>query len=354
MAGNILLFFVGRAYNLDTNTKIMEKNEIIKKGFYDEIKPQWIQQSGLDAGIFAKEVSFCIQHIHNNPYLENCSQTSFLKAVLNIAQCGLTLNPIAKEAYLVPRKINNSLECVLDPSYMGLNKLLTDSGAVTHSSAVLIWEGDEIEVNMADTKDPIKKHVPYFLTSSDQGEIKGVYDVATLPDGDKHTEFMSKKDIDEIMEYSETVKAIRKAENKKETSKAEGLKKWCPWFKDYGEMARKTVSKRHWKRLPKSKVKAEKFNNAIQFSNLASGYDEPIGIEMLAYIETLMKKVGCDDEGHRYKMDNLETRQQGNEFIKQLKERQLPQKYQNPKTAKDVDESIEQQIEMEEFKEREK
>jgi len=216
-----------------------------QKEYYEGIRKSWIQQSGLDERVFAKEVSFCVQHIQNNPYLKNCSQKSFLKAVLNIAQCGLTLNPIAKEAYLVPRRINNSLECVLDPSYRGLNKLLTDSGAVTHSNAVLIWDGDEIEVNMADTKDPIKKHVPYFIAGNDQGEIKGVYDVATLPNGDKHTEFMSHKDILEIMEYSETVKAIRKAEAKKETSKTDGLKKWCPWFKDFGEMARKTVSKRH-------------------------------------------------------------------------------------------------------------
>ncbi len=298
-----------------------DKLQPFQKEYYEDIRKPWIQQSGLDEHIFAKEVSFCVQHIQNNPYLKNCSPQSFLKAVLNIAQCGLTLNPIAKEAYLVPRRINNSLECVLDPSYMGLNKLLTDSGAVNHSSAVLIWEGDEIEVNMADTKDPIKKHVPYFITGNDQGEIKGVYDVATLPNGDKHTEFMSNKDILEIMEYSETVKAIRKFEkskDEKDHKKASGMKIYCPWFKDFGEMARKTVSKRHWKRLPKSKVESDRFDNAVHFSNIASGYDEPVGFEMMSRLETKMIESGLDDPHHRGELGSIETQQQALKFLRYL------------------------------------
>ncbi len=298
-----------------------------QKEYYEDIRKSWIQQSGLDERVFAKEVSFCVQHIQNNPYLKNCSQKSFLKAVLNIAQCGLTLNPIAKEAYLVPRRINNSLECVLDPSYMGLNKLLTDSGAVTHSSAVLIWNGDEIEVNMADTKDPIKKHVPYFIAMKDQGEIKGVYDVATLPNGDKHTEFMSLKDIHEIMEYSETVKAIRKldkSKDEKDHKKASGMKIYCPWFKDFGEMARKTVSKRHWKRLPKSKVKSDMFDNAVHLSNIASGYDEPVGFEMMSYLETKMIEAGLDDAHHRTELGSIETKQQGLKFLRYLESNMPP------------------------------
>ena len=69
---------------------------------------------GLSKEQFNKEASFAIQHLAKNPYLQKASKTSILQSVLNIAQTGLTLNPVSKYAYLVPRYNSSTkeLECV--------------------------------------------------------------------------------------------------------------------------------------------------------------------------------------------------------------------------------------------------
>jgi recombination protein RecT len=92
-----------------------------------------MEDFGLDKVTVMKEISFALQHISKNKSLEKCSPESKLKSVVNISQIGLTLNPVAKEAYLVPRwnSVSGGMECCLEPSYVGLIKLLTDAGSVT-------------------------------------------------------------------------------------------------------------------------------------------------------------------------------------------------------------------------------
>jgi len=124
---------------------------ITQKEFYNTIRPMWIEQSGLDESAFSREISFAVQHAIKNPYLQKCTSNSVLRAVMNVAQIGLTLNPVSKYAYLIPRFNGQSkeLECVLEPSYIGLAKLLTDSGSVTSIECHLIYQGDLIKVDMA-------------------------------------------------------------------------------------------------------------------------------------------------------------------------------------------------------------
>lgn len=197
---------------------------------------------------FIKEASFFAQVIGANSYLAQTSAESRLMAFQSLADSGLTLNPTMKLAYLVPRKG----KCVLEPSYMGLVKLLTDTGSVRHIEARPIYAGDECEVDMASDK-KVLRHVPYALRGVPPGEIRAFYSLATLADGAKHVEFMSKAEVDAIAQRSESVKS-------------KGTTQGTVWGTDYVEMGRKTVIKRHCKHLPKSD-RFELIAKAIEIDN---------------------------------------------------------------------------------------
>lgn len=199
---------------------------------------------------FMKEASFFAQIMAANEFLQKTSPESRLMAFQGLADSGLTLNPTMKLAYLVPRQGR----CVLEPSYQGLAKLLTDTGSVKHIEVQVVYEGDEVEVDLASDR-KVLRHVPYVLRGTAKGQVRAFYSVATLSDGSRHVEFMSKADVDAIAERSESMKALRA-----------GKIRSTPWTTDYEEMGRKTVLKRHYKHLPKSE-RHETIAKAIDLDN---------------------------------------------------------------------------------------
>ena len=244
----------------------------ISKNHLEKVKPQFLEQSGLKESDFKREVSFAVQIATANPYLQKCTADSALKAILHVAQVGLTLNPFKKEAYLVPRynyKTGETDVC-LDPSYIGLIKLATDSGIVKSINCQLIYSGDEIDLDMSE-ENPVKKHTPYFLIGNEKGSIIGAYSIATLKDGTKHAEIMGRAEIEDIRERSEGYKAYKQGKTKSNV-----------WVTDEGEMFRKTVIKRHCKYLPKS---GDKLYKAIEVSNYATGFDETLSHSYWAFVE---------------------------------------------------------------------
>lgn len=290
----------------------MEAIEITRKEFYDKIRPMWLEQSKADEATFAKEISFAIQHTIKNPYLQKCESTSVLRAIMNVAQIGLTLNPVLKYSYLIPRfnSKSNQLECVLEPSYVGLAKLLTDSGAVKSIECRVINEGDDCDI---DTANPLKviKHKPYFLTGKLKGKILGVYSIAELPDGSRHFEGMSYADVVEIRDRSESYKAFQN-----------GKVKSCIWVSDESEMCRKTVIKRHSKYLPKS-VGTEKLDKAIDLDNEVNGFKEPMDYGMLAFLETSIDRSTIDSDRKaklKIQMSKWEYKSDAYELMKELGE----------------------------------
>lgn len=315
--------------------------ELIKKTFYNPLKNNWIEQSGLDENVFNKEVSFAIQHFTKNTYLQKCSAESALKAVMNIAQTGLTLNPVSKYAYLIPRYNSQlkTLECVLDPSYMGLVKLLTDSGSVKHIEAQIIYEGDLIDVDYASTE-KVKKHIPYFLNGKEKGKILAVYSIATLQDDNRHIEIMSKMDIEEIRERSESYKAYK---SKKAKSSI--------WVSDESEMFRKTVIKRHFKYLPKTN-KVEQIQKAIDLDHIAAGNQEPVNVSSLGYIETLISQgTNLSNEEIAFytnQLSELNYEFEAKRLIKELSNKKLnPGQETDLNSMKEVNKALENRLERE-------
>lgn len=208
---------------------------------FEPIKDRFVKLI-VDPNVYQTEVSYACAILSKNAYLAGAVPHTIQQAVLSVAQIGLSLNPVKKFAYLVPRynRSMNAVECCLEPSYQGLVKLWIDSGSGKNISAQLIWEGDDVELDMA-SPEKVKRHAPFIMTGRDQGKLMGVYSIATLQDGQREVEVMSTKQVHEIRERSESYKKF-----------VEGKVKSCIWNSDEGEMFRKTVIRRHFKYLPKS------------------------------------------------------------------------------------------------------
>jgi len=213
---------------------------VIKPALFEPISKRFAELS--TPVEFQREVSFACQILAKNDYLAKAAPHTIQASVLNVAQIGLSLNPVLKLAYLVPRwnRATSSVECYLEPSYQGLVKLMTDTRSVVNIAAQLIWEGDDIVLDMA-SREKVASHKPYVLTGRDKGKLIGVYSLATLHDGSREMELMSTKDVHEVRARSESYK---KALEKPGMSSI--------WITDEGEMFRKTVIRRHFKYLPKS------------------------------------------------------------------------------------------------------
>lgn len=184
---------------------------------------------------FVKEANFAMQIIQSNPKgWQTVDLMTIRSAVENIAFTGLTLNPAMKLAYLIPRKG----KAVLDPSYMGLTKILTDSGSVKKVAAVVVYDDEEFEYN-ASTRMVVKHEQKYAQTEKEHmaRKVIGAYSCATLTDGSLDYEFMPGWELEKIK------------------SKSDGANsQYSPWQESNwaDEMRKKTVIKRHYKYLPKS------------------------------------------------------------------------------------------------------
>ena len=249
-----------------------------------------MREFGMPVEEIRKECSFALQILNDpkNTYLAGATKESILKSIVNIASVGLTLNPVAKEAYLIPRKkkINDNyiLECHLEPSYIGLTKLITNAGAVSNIQTNLVYEHDEFNIIYSLNTD--FRHVP--MLTGDHGKIVGVYSVATLHNGEKQFEYMNREQIEAIREHSESwlsyLKAKEKAEKDPKTTVINPI-----WITDEGEMFRKTCLKRMSKYLPRSgnpsKVKQTQYmNNAIDLANK----DWEPSLHQIQYAEALI------------------------------------------------------------------
>lgn len=238
-----------------------------------------MQQAGFSPEVVKREISFAVQAINKSAQLQKCSPESLLQAVMNISNIGLTLNPAAKEAYLIPRynNLSKNMEAVLEPGYVGLVKLLTDAGSVKSMLCQLVYEYDKFTVDLANNDQPVK-HEPELVRSK-RGEIKGAYALGTLVDGTRQVEYMSTEEINDIRERSETYKAHR-----------EGKIKSCTWISDYGEMARKTVIKRIYKYLPRTE-RMQQVDKAVEIDNS----DYAISDHQLQYIDSLLHTCTLDE-----------------------------------------------------------
>lgn len=265
---------------------------------FDKIKERFIQLT--DEETFLKEASFAMQHMTKNPAIAKCSHASIQMAVLNISQIGITLNPALKLAYLIPRRG----ECILEISYMGLSKLVTDTGSATNIYAHCVYENDDFSHSLGTNPEVI--HKP---TLKSRGNIIAVYCVAVLHNGGKQVEVMTTEDVEAIRDESESYKAFK---NGKITD--------CIWVSDRQEMFRKTVIKRAVKYLPKTD-QYERLAKAIELLD----EDWAVSYEQCSLIETLLHQATISEERKEqiYRGMNLLTRSKASNLIEELKQKQV-------------------------------
>jgi recombination protein RecT len=148
---------------------------------------------------------------------------SVLNSVYSAGSMGLSFNPAAKEAYLVPF----GAVCTLIPGYKGLMKLCKNAG-MEKMSAKVIYNDDQF------TFDEVDGEVNYSYTPSfneDRGHPICVLTVAYMDDGTK--------DI-RVLPYHKVLK-IKKAAKSKNI-----------WNSYEEEMAMKTAIRKHCNQLPQS------------------------------------------------------------------------------------------------------
>jgi recombination protein RecT len=197
---------------------------------------------------FQREAEFALQAFSKSDYLTKVAAEniqSVKDCITNLSAIGLTLNPVKKQCYLVPRK---KTVC-LDISYMGLIDMAVDSKSIKWAQAAVVRKGDSFQLHGYD-KPPTHSFDPF---GTDRGDIVGVFVVVKLADcSDYLTHTMSIADVYAIRDRGEAWKAYIA-----DTSKR------CPWVTDEVEMIRKTCVKQASKYWPKN----DKLDTAIAYLN---------------------------------------------------------------------------------------
>ena len=171
----------------------------------------------------AKLTRICVQLVNDDKSgkLRQCTQDSFLAALLDCLSCGLL--PTHGRGQLIPY----GSEVKFQIGYQGILELAARAGIT--AKPYLIFEEDDFDWT-AGTDEAIT-HKPNFRAKRTPETLMGAYVVATYPDGSKRFEVMTKDEIDAIRDRS-------KAANN------------GPWKTDYLEMAKKTVIRRASKYWP--------------------------------------------------------------------------------------------------------
>lgn len=192
----------------------------------------------------------------NNPDLLIADRQSLILSCMKAAQDGLL--PDGREAALVIFKTSykdaggawQSKQLVqYMPMAYGLRKKIVQSGDVSSLQTGLVYRA-EMEAGAflyeVGLEPPIRHRPMLDLGAEDltDDKIVAAYSIAKMKDGTVSVEVMRRGEIDRVREMSQTG-ATRDKKGNARVAKGP----WVDWF---GEMARKTVMRRHSKTLPMS------------------------------------------------------------------------------------------------------
>lgn len=167
--------------------------------------------------------------LNATPKLKECSQMSFLGALMNAAQLGLEPNTPLGQAYLIPYRNKGQMECQFQIGYKGLIDMVYRNENIQTVQSQCVYENDEFEYELG--LEPKLIHKPAL---KDRGDLILVYALWKSKNGGYGFEVMSKEDIDaHARKFSQSFGSS-----------------YSPWKTNYEEMAKKTVIKKCLKYAP--------------------------------------------------------------------------------------------------------
>lgn len=167
-------------------------------------------------------IRVALTEIRKSSQLQQCDPVSVCSAVMQAAQLGLEFGSSLGQIYLVPF----GRECTLMVGYRGYIALLQRSGAIKSMSAHVVYDGDFFEYELG-----LEQKLVHKPTGIQKNPV-AFYAVATLSDGTKQFEVMSKEAVEHIRDN------FSRAKNSDS------------WRKSFEEMAKKTTIRRLIKMIP--------------------------------------------------------------------------------------------------------
>lgn len=223
--------------------QLEERANEFRKALPSHISPEKLQRTIVTAAT-------------NNPDLLNADRQSLIVAAMKAAQDGLL--PDGREAALVifnnrkkdaQGKWHDHKIVQYMPMVYGLRKKIVQSGEVVSLQTGLVYRAEMeagafiYEIGM----EPPIRHRPMLDLPGDEltdDKIVAAYSIAKMKDGTVAVEVMRRGEIDRVRNVSMTGSTVDRYGKPRDPKGP-----WVDWF---GEMARKTVMRRHSKTLPMS------------------------------------------------------------------------------------------------------
>lgn len=169
-----------------------------------------------------KFVRVTLTAVQTNPQLLEADRRTLFAAATKAAQMGLL--PDGREGAIVTFKG----QAQWMPMVSGIMKLVRNSGEISTWSVQAVYQNDKFDFCLGD-----EEHIIHKPALAKRGDLIAVYSIVTMKDGEKSREVMSVEDVNQIRARSRSGNS-------------------GPWQTDFAEMAKKTVVRRHAKRLPLS------------------------------------------------------------------------------------------------------
>ena len=161
----------------------------------------------------------CATAMNRVPKLKDCTTASLAESMMDLAQMGLV--PDGRHAHLIPY----GKECKMIVDWKGYVNLARQSGEIS------IWRPELVCINDKFVYDKSRVQLHEINFKEPRGGVYAVYSYVLFKDGSEDYEVMTMEEVEAIKDRS-----------------AAGNK--GPWKTDFREMTKKTVMRRHAKRLP--------------------------------------------------------------------------------------------------------
>lgn len=199
----------------------------------------------------------CVNAVKKTPDLQKCDPATVLGAMMASAALGLEPNTVQQQAFLIPYKRRAKVggewvdvfDCQFQIGARGFVTLAYRSPLISSFHSEAIHQGDHFKQMQGS-----KAFLEFSKSLGDRGPLIGAYSFASLHSGREEALVLPLDEILKIRERSETFRALRarveNAADDAERAKAEAKLRETPWIMFEDDMASKTATKKHAKKLP--------------------------------------------------------------------------------------------------------